>query len=714
MLAAQRFNRFNLALGLSYDFSRGLTDVYFFFAYPFLVNVPGYSVRAIGRDGQAVGEAEQQKNLEMLRYASDQAALRGLHFQLGLWTHNYLWTASPNANYTIEGLNPQTQAPYCRDALHRVLQACPNIKGVTMRTHGESGIPEGSYDLWKTIMSGITGLKNADGSARVVELDMHAKTMTQEMIDTAHTTGMPVLLSPKFWAEHMGLPYIQSSIRPQEMPRTNNATGLMALSSGSRSFLRYGLGDLLRIDRNYKILHRVWPGTQRLLLWGDPLFAKGYGECFHFGDTDGVEYFDLLSFKGRGGSGLPPAIPRAGRTGYIDPALLPEGNGNRDWHKYDYTYRLLGRLSYDPQTPAEVWQRQLRHDFGPAAAHMESALGHASRILPLITAAHDPSAANNNYWPEIYVNMSLYDPARVGSYGEAPSPKIFSNVTSLDPEVFASVSEEVESLLAGKPLAKYTPMEVGVQLAAWANAATTSLQKANDSIPDRKEAAFRRAGIDIRIQAGIGEFFAHKFRAASCLTFFDRTGHEPARREALLAYKRARDAWAALSDIGDSAYAKDLTFGPARQLRHTWSERLADIDRDIAGLPARATRAKETPRAESLLALLLAPPRRPDPGVSHDPPKVFRRGQAIALEVRLRSPALVRLRYRHVNQGEVYLTQEAPSASARASFTIPSNYTDSPFPLEYFLEIEAQGAALHYPPFGENFIGQPYFLIAQA
>src|ERR1051325_7293341 len=45
MLATHRFNRFNLALGIGYDFIRQVTDAYFLFSYPFLIDVPGYKVR---------------------------------------------------------------------------------------------------------------------------------------------------------------------------------------------------------------------------------------------------------------------------------------------------------------------------------------------------------------------------------------------------------------------------------------------------------------------------------------------------------------------------------------------------------------------------------------------------------------------------------------------------------------------------------------------
>jgi hypothetical protein len=75
----------------------------------------------------------------------------------------------------------------------------------------------------------------------------------------------------------MGLPYLQSSIRELELPTDEpSRDSLMALSTGTRNHMRYSYGDLLMKGRRYGIVHRVWPGTQRLLLWGDPDSAAGY------------------------------------------------------------------------------------------------------------------------------------------------------------------------------------------------------------------------------------------------------------------------------------------------------------------------------------------------------------------------------------------------------------------------------------------------------
>ena len=149
MLAENRFSRFNLSFGIGYDFLRGVTDAYFLFAYPFFLSVPGYHVRAVN-----LPDAERGRNLETLRFISEQTAAHGLQFQLGLWMHGYQWENSPRANYTIEGLSAETHAPYCRDAIAALLRACPAIGGVTLRIHGESGVAEGSYQFWARCSKG--------------------------------------------------------------------------------------------------------------------------------------------------------------------------------------------------------------------------------------------------------------------------------------------------------------------------------------------------------------------------------------------------------------------------------------------------------------------------------------------------------------------------------------------------------------------------------
>ena len=701
LLATQRFNRFNLALGLGYDSPDGLRDTYFYFAYPFLLAVPGHDVHATN-----LPDAERDRNLEMLRFISDEAAARGLGFQLGLWTHAYQWTNSPNANHVIEGLTPQTQAPYCRDALARLLKECPNITGVTFRIHGESGVPEGSYDLWRTIFDGCVR------SGRRVEIDLHAKGIDQPTIDAALGTGLPVTISPKFWAEHLGLPYHQAAIRPNELPQRERGSGPFAQSEGARSFLRYGYGDLLREDRRYSVVHRVWPGTQRLLLWGDPLFAAAYGRAASFCGSQGCEIFEPLSFKGRKGSGLP-----GGRDGYADASLKAAGG---DFEKYLYTYRLWGRLLFNPEAEPQVWQRHLRREYGPAADAAEKALAHASRILPLFTTAHTPSAANNNYWPEMYVSMSMVDDSRPQPYTDTPSPKRFGAVSPLDPQLFARVDDFADELLAGQVSGKYSPVEVAQWLEDLAQTAADSLAQAAATAADQNAPAFRRFAIDVQVQIGLGWFFGQKLRAGVLYALFERTGDRAALDAAVNAYRSARQEWTRVIEVTAGVYVSDVTYGEGWFQRGHWSDRLAAIDRDIAAMEQKAMTPAVTGIAPERVAALirdtLGRPQRPVQSVTHVPPVSFHRGQPVTPSLVLASdqtrPKAIRMFYRHAHQAEPWRVLPVQMEADGCHATIPGEYTDSPYPLEYYFETsDGTGRWSLYPGLEADLSNQPYFVL---
>ena len=699
MLAAQRFNRFSLSFGLGYDFTRHITDCYFHFAYPFLVSVPGYNVRAEG-----LPDTERDQNLEMLRFISEQTAARGLDFQLGLWTHAYEWVDSPHASYTISGLTSENHAAYCRDALQAVLKACPAISSVAFRVHGESGVAEGSYDFWKTVFDGVAR------SGRKIEINMHAKGIDQRLINIALATDMPVTISPKYWAEHMGLPYQQASIRELEKPRAQKKNDFFALSSGSRSFMRYGYGDLLTEDRRYGVYPRVWPGTQRLLLWGDPLFAAAAARASNFCGEQGLDLFEPLSFKGRRGSGLP-----GGRCAYADSTLKP----HYDWQKFLYTYRVWGRCLYSPDADPDVWRRFLRKQVGLAAHAIEAALAHASRVLPLVTTAHGPSAANNAYWPEMYTNMAIVETGEEAVYGDTPSPKVFCNASSFDPELFCSVNDCAREILQKQRSGKISPIEVAQWLEDMADSAAKYLADAEQRVTDRQGPGFRRMAIDVAIQSGLGQFFASKFRAGVLYAIFQQSGDPAALEQAIVVYRRARNGWANLAERTRDIYAADVTYGPEKHLRGHWLDRLGGIDQDIAAMERqKGSSASELEHVQHAIHEALGRPVPPESQWHHVPAPTFRAGARLPIELQVKQATVSanklsgRLHYRHVDQAEEYQVREMEERSGRYQAEIPADYTQSPFALQYFFEIHnGPNQAWLLPGFDPNSPAQPYFLV---
>ena len=694
LLATHRFNRFHLAFGLGYDSLQRVADAYFLFAYPFLVAVPGYDVRVTG-----LPDAERERNLATLRFIGERAAACGLGFELGLWMHGYRLGAGSTARHVVEGLDPDTHAAYCRDALTAVLRACPTVTAVGLRIHGESGIAEGSYDFWAAVFAG------AAAAGRRVEIDLHAKGIDGTMIERALATGMPVNVSPKFAAEHLGMPYHQAAIRDLEMPVAGRTgTGLMRLSEGARVFTRYGYADLLREDRRYTVRPRVFSGTQRLLAWGDPAWAAAYARAFGFCGMAGADLMEPLTCRGRRGTGT------GSRLGYADGRLATRW----DWEKYAAWYRAWGRMLYDPATGADVFRRDLGGD--AAARSLASALAGASRILPVVTTAHLPSAACDAYWPEIYWSQGMLAEPADSPYFDTPEPRTFPHASPLDPELFATASGCAAELLAAERGAKYSPVEVAVWLEDLAAGAARDLARSGAPVAPAR----LRIAIDVAILAGLGRFFGAKLRSGVLVAIHERTGDRRALEQALLLYRRAREEWAVLAERARGVYQADLSASDRADERGQWTDRLPVIDRDIGLMEARlaTTAASDDPRVVAAVEAALGRPRRTPVAFDHEPPPTFRPAEPLDLALRVRGDdwTAARLHYRHVNQAERWVV--APLASGGGAFrgSIPAAYTDAPYPLQYYFDVAGApagqgGPAALLPGFAPDLGNVPYYVV---
>lgn len=723
-LTTNRFNRISLTFGKQYNYPYGnefVSDVYFHLAYPFLVTVPGHDVSLSN-----FSDEERIRNLETLKFIAREADRRGLEFQLALWTQSYDFDDCPKAKHQITGLGPHNIAAYCRDALAILLAEVPEISGLTLRVHVESGIAEGDYAFWRTYFEAVLGV------GRALRLDLHAKGIDDTLIDLALATGMHVGISPKYTSEHMGLPYHQMSIRALEQPTGDigsdgrdelieNGTlysgrdskrhaGKWKFSEGSRKFMRYSYGDLLREDRRFGIIFRIWPGTTRILLWGDPVLAGGYGRNSTFCGSQGVELCEPLSFKGRMGTGTPGS-----RAGYQD----SDRTGGHDWRKFEYTYRVWGRSLYDPEAEPEAFQRFLVSRFGAEAESCGKAIAAASRILPLITLAHTPTASNNSYWPEMYENMSVLHEAPHLPYGyELSKPARFGTVGACDPQFFLSPSEFAACLHRGSAVRKLSPLTWANWLEQHATTARVHMARAMAS-PGAAETELFLVSVDVTILAAIGRFFADKIRAAVLWEFYLLCGEHRSAREAVAHYRRAREAWAEAAEICKDVYVPDLTYGPHSWLRGRWDDRLPAIDKDISDMEVLVeSRRLSTPSGNPLAVLqierILTWSTSQSHPSRHTPPKGFVRGEPIEIAVAPFGAGRRRivLHYRHVNQSESWQFVDMTWRDGAYTALIPGYYTDSAYPVMYYFELCGNEVSDFYPGMIEGLSNTPYIVVS--
>ena len=418
-----------------------------YFPYLYLPQVPGTNVTIT----PPLAPGERKKNLETLKFIARKTGTPGPGFSGGSLDPCLAMDATvriptiwfPGLGDAVDQVDWNKGAAYSRDALAILLKECPEIPGNVpcASTWPKRRAPEGTYPFWQTLFEAIAKC------GRKIEIDMHAKGINQIMIDMAAKTGQPVKIGPKYAAEHQSLGYHQADIRELEIPTPGRMEqGVFNVSNGERRFTRYGYADLYQEGRSYDILYRLWPGTQKHLLSADPALAAALGRSANFCGAAGLEICEPLTFKGREGSGHP-----GGRNAYLGKDDAP------DWRKFAESYRLWGRLLYNPAATPDAWRRSLKRKFGKASDAAERALAPASRILPLLTSAHLPSASNHSLWYEMYTNQPIVEGPGFVPYTDTPQPRVFANVSPLDPQLFSTIIEHAGDLLAGRANAKYSP-----------------------------------------------------------------------------------------------------------------------------------------------------------------------------------------------------------------------------------------------------------------
>jgi hypothetical protein len=296
---------------------------------------------------------------------------------------------------------------------------------------------------------------------------------------------------------------------------------------------------------------------------------------------------------------------------------------------------------------------------------------------------------------------------------------VFGNVSPLDPQLFSRINDCADELLRGEGSGKYSPLEVAQWLDDYGAAATKHLARAALQVPGQGRAEYRRLVLDVAIQAGLGHFFAAKFRSGVLYRIFEQTGDRTALESSLAEYRKARAAWAEFAALAGGIYMNDVTVGEQPQLHGHWLDRLPAIDRDIAAIAEKLQGGKRDEPSAAVAAAIQAVRGRVPHAVlpcRHTPPAQFIPGRRVDIELSVSAPdAAVHLYYRHVNQAERFNAALMESHAGRYRAAIPATYTDSFYPLEYYFEVKGQTAgAFLFPGFVTTLTNQPYFVVRRA
>jgi len=677
LLARNRFN--SLVLIFGYENGGFLAP-----CYPYFFDVEGFP--GVRMEGLAADQ--QQRNLAALNRLVQMAHGRGLNFTVGIWDHIYRGGVQgggiPGADDATQrpvpglvwGVTGDNLLPYTKAALAKFVQQVPGLDGIQFRMHDESGLKKSEQEaFWRDVF------RMMKSSAPNLRLDLRAKGLPDSVIQSASDAGVPFRITTKYWMEQMGLPF-----HPTHINRQNQFDR------------RHSYADMLRYPQSYRMHWRLWNGgTARVLLWGDPDYARRFAASTRLYDGDGFEVNEPLCTKmeAQPHDAAPFELLTPGHRYY-----------RHEFERYWHFFQVFGRLGYNPDTPAEVWQREFERRFGKEAAPcVETALHLASRVLPRIVASCYPYRA----FP---MTRGWAEKQRLG---DLPG---YAKAEGSDIQQFANFDEEAQLLLEGGETAKIRPAENSRWLAQTAADIEAQLAAATAGIGRPRNKEFESTATDLAILSQLALYHARRIPAAVSYRLFERTKDPRSLDDAIAFECSATEAWRQLVAAAGDFYPDDLTMGVrGADLCGHWKDELLALEAGIATLRRQRS---ELPPVESHKSAPRyttgpAPGDGEPPTVDHRPVTSAPAGMPLTVDARVQDPAgvkWVRLRYRNVNQQEDFRTlpmvpNEKSNGHYRAA--IPAEHVTQSRDLMYFLEVmDLQGNGRIHPDLNKE---TPYFVV---
>ncbi len=672
-LAANRFNRFLIIFG--YENGGFLAP-----PYPYFFDTPGFD----GVHMVDLTPEQQRRNLAALNRLIELAHDRGIAVSLGIWDHIYragvqtggaewldVYKGRPIPN-TVEGVTTENLNTYTLASLKELLVRVPALDALQFRVHEESGLKrEEMDDFWRVVFEHVQRQKPG------MLLEARAKGTPDSVLETALAQGVNLRVETKHWMEQMGLPYHPTHINPPNQRER-----------------RHGYADLLRYPQRFQIDWRLWNGgTARVLLWADPEYVRRYSAGTALYDSPNWDVQEPLATKMEAQRQDMPVFD-----------LMPAKYRYYDYEfeRYWHFFQVWGRVGYNPDTPADVWQHEFQKRFGAAAPHVEAGLHRASDVLPMIVAAVYPYRAfpTTRGWAE---RQSL---------GAALAD--YANNEGTDTAQFENFAEAAKRILAGGTTAKRTPDATSRWFDATADAILVSVQQAEAAIGHQRGKEFDATMTDLRILAQLARFHARRAIAAVHYHLFKRGLRLAELLAATTEEKAAVAAWRDLVTAAGDRYTFDLAMGARKfDLCGHWRNELANLEYDLKELEAQCCPPDEAVVKEKIWQPATTGDRTP-PRVEHERARRAKPGQPLIITARVTDPSgvqSVRVRYRPVTQFEDYASLDLLPTSAAGvySVSIPATAFSPLYDFMYYLEvIDAAGNGATWPDLAKE---TPYVLV---
>ncbi len=677
MLAEDRINQFVLTFG--YEDGGYMAPL-----YPYFFDVDGFpDVKVVGLTPE-----QQKQNLDSFKAMLRLATERGIRVKPGIWEHIYRgggqrgaisWTSDGSKPFpgVVWGLNAQNVAPYTEAALKKFYAVLPEVSETQFRMHNESGLLNSEIEpFWHDIFGFFSS------SQKNITLELRAKGLPKTVIKDAQSKGLSIQLDTKIWMEQMGLPYHPTHINKENQQEA-----------------RHGYADLLEYPKTYNMNWALWNGgTQRLLQWADPDYAKRMtvNARLYDGAAGGLTVTEMEATKM---IGEPPDVRP---HDYLNPKYK---YFDYEFERYWAFFKVWGRLMYNPQATSDVWTQGYVQRFGAEAApHLMKAQQLSSRVLPRIVAASYPYRMfpTTLGWPEMQHMGSL--------------PQFAQQEEGSDTAQFENLHDEAASIIAGTDTAMRRPEETSRWFARTSDAILAETSAAEKSLAGRPASnEFRSSIADAKILAALARYHSWRQLGGVNYNLYKQAGSLAAFDDAIADERKAIQSWHEMVDAAGDFYIDDMAFGAiGRAFPRHWKDELKGLDAEFNQLLAERQAATAKADAKSVVI----PKRDPDPKlpvVTFIPAATAMPGQDVIVKAKVAAPVAlkwIRLRYRHVNQKEDFGTSDMKLDSKTGLYaaSIPGSYVTTQWDLMYYLEIvDIHGDGRIYPDLE---VETPYVLLS--
>jgi hypothetical protein len=674
MMAQNRLNMLEIMFG--YENGGFLAP-----CYPYFFNVDGFPDVKMAD----ITPEQQQRNLATMNHIIQMAHDRGIGVRLGIWDHAYRGGVQAGGNpdfaykegqpqpWQVGGLDANNLRAYTKAAFDKFVKVIPKLDGILFKDNNEGGLKDSEL-----LEFGLNFLRTVKESAPNMLVDIHAKGLTDTLIHAALNMGVKFRIAPKYWMEQMGLPYHPTHINREDQKNR-----------------RHGYADMLTYPQQYKMLWKLWNGgTNRVFLWGDPEYARRFVESTHLYNSSAYEVYEPLATK----------MEAQAHDAKPFELLKPQ----YQYYKYEFErywnfYQMFGLIGYDPQTPADVWDKEFEIRFGNKTAPIvESALHQASWVLPRIVASCYPYS----FFP---TTSAWVEKQRLGDL------PLYAKAEGSDIQQFASFDEEAQVLLGSLETAKTLPSTTSFWLAQTSAAINKKVEEAEKTIGTNKNKEFNSTMVDLKMLSNLALYHSRRVPAAVSYCLFLRTQDVSALDAAIAYEQKAIEAWQQLVNAAGDVYADNILIGK-KELSGHWRDELVALNNGLAKLQAQ----RKAFVANGLVkqAPLYKPATDADNNkyfiISHKPVTSAPVGKPITVNVKVTAPAgvkWVRLRYRSVNQTKDYQTLPMQLTGQKGVYqtTIPADQINPKWDMMYLIEvIDNNNKGLIYPDLNKE---TPYIIV---